>query len=304
MGIVFTSGALHARNGGTKLYNVTVQLLNAHGYDACIATQDGSYARWLVNQQPVISYADLKAKNPAKLVIAWLAAPGLERFSREYPLYYYDAELRWTLQFRATLDRLLDAGRLAGIATNNRYIRAWYMATYGITPTLIREWSDTSIFYPDDTERVPGRIGCMPDDPGSQGVYERLRAEFGDRVIVVRGDEQQVADTMRTVDIFAGLNPGKHKLWGEGCPRTQQEAMHCGCVLVAYDVMGNQEYLYDGWTGRLVERGDQEGFVETITYLLGHPEEKEQLRRRGIDLVRALFSDQGKLDLMKRWLEL
>ena len=301
MGIVFTSGALHARNGGTKIYNLCTKLLREHGYDACIATQDGTYEPWLVEHQPVISYAQARKMDAPKVVTGWLMTPELETFG---PIYYFDAELKWTLHFRSMLEHLLDAGHLAGIATHNRYIQAWYMATYGITPTLIREWSDTDIFYPDEAERVPGRIGCMPDDPGSREVYERLRAEFGDRVVIVQGSEQQVADTMRTVDVFAGLNPGKHPLWGEGCPRTQQEAMHCGCVLVAYDVMGNQEYLYDGWTGRIVERGDQEGFVETITHLLGHPEEKEQLRRRGIDLARALFSDRGKIELMRRWLGL
>ena len=301
MGIVFTSGALHARNGGTKIYNLCTKLLREHGYDACIATQDGSYEPWLVEHQPVVSYDQVRKMGTIKVVTGWLMTPELETFDS---LYYFDAELKWTLHFRAMLEHLLDAGHLAGIATHNRYIQAWYMATYGITPALIHQWVDLDIFYPDEAERVPGRIGCMPDDIGTREIYERLCAEFGDRVVVVRGDEQQVADQMRTVDIFAGVNPGKHELWGEGYATTQQEAMASGCVVVAFNVLGNREYLLDGYSGILVERGDVDGMIAAIRNLQADRVERERIRRTGLDVARVLFSDRGKIELMTRWLGL
>ena len=304
MSIVFTSGQLHRYNGGTKVYNVAVQTLRAHGYDAYIATQDGTYEPWLVNHQPVISYEDVRGLQDAKVVTTWLATPGLDALLQGRSFYYYDLELMWTLHFRGILDAFLTADRIAGIATNNRYMQAWYMATYGIMPTLIHQWCDTDIFYPDAGARVQGRIGCMPDDPGSRETHERLQAEFGDQVIVVCGDEQQVVDTMRTVAIFAGINPGKHPLWGEGFANTQLEAMCCGCAVVAFDILGNREYICDGWNGILIERGDTDGMIEAIHRLLNDSDERERLAGNGVMYARGLFTEAGKVELLRRWLEL
>ena len=304
MNIVLISGQLHKHNGGTKLYNLLVKLLREHGYDAYIATRDGNYARWLVEHQPVISYKRVEELGDAKVVTGWLATEGLDAVTQGRRFYYFDAELKWTLEFRKTLDRYLATDMIAGIATHCRYIQAWYMANYGITPTLINEWSDTNIFYPDDEKRVEGRIGCMIDGEGAAAMYERLADEFPGHVMSILGDEQQVADAMRMVDIFVGLNPGKHPLWGEGYPTTQHEAMHSGCVLVAFDVLGNREYLYDGWTGALVRRGDRDGLVAAVRCLLSDKDEKGRLRQSGTALAKALFSDRGKIGIVRRFLDL
>jgi len=297
MTIVFTSGELRAHSGGAKLYNLWVKLLRSNSYDACIATQDGDYARWLVHHEPVVSYAQVRQMDGPQIVTGWLGTPELDRLLQGRPLYYFDAELRWTLEFRPILERYLACNQIAGIATHSRYIQAWYMATYGITPALIREWSDMGTFYPDAQVRKPGTIGCMTGDPG-------LAAVFPGRVVPIAGDEARVAELMRSVDVFVGTNLGKHMLWGEGCPRTQQEAMHCGCAVVAYDVLGNREYLYDGWTGRMAEPDDREALVTTVQDLLADGAERERLRRNGTALVQALFSERGKIELARRWLQL
>jgi len=302
LGIVFTSGELHARNGGTNIYNLCVKLLREHGYDACIATVDGAYEPWLVDQQPVVSYAQVRKMEAPKVVTGWLMTPGLEDFNA--PIYYFDAELKWTMHFRSMLDHLLKTGRLAGIATHNRYIQAWYMATYEIKPPLIHQWVDFDVFYPDERMRALGTIGCMPDDPGSRETHELLRATYGDRVTIVRGNEQQVADQMRAVDIFAGLNPGKHPLWGEGFATTQQEAMASGCAVVAFDVCGNREYLWDGYTGRMVEYGNYDALVATIDELTADLGARDLLRRNGVAVMRQAFSSRGKIELLERWLNL
>lgn len=304
MSIVFTSGVLHARNGGSKFYNLWVKLLREHGYDACIATQDGSYEPWLVEHQPVVSYDQVRKMNAPTIVTGWLPTPGLEALARGRPFYYFDAELKWTLAFRPALEQYMRHDQIAGIATHNRYIQAWYMVTYGIMPLLIHSWSDREIFYPDASARQEGTIGCMVDDPGSEVAYRALQAAFPGQVHPISGDEAQVAEAIRSVDIFAGINPGKDTLWGEGCPRTQEEAMHSGCVVVAFDVLGNREYLLDGWSGVLVERGDVDGLVDVIRGLQERREEKEWLRRNGFEMTRALFSDGGKIELARKWLDL
>jgi hypothetical protein len=291
---------LHRYNGGAKFYNLWTKLLCENGHEACIATQDGTYEPWLVNQQPVVSYEQVQQMEAPKIATGWLPTPGLEELAQG-PFYYFDAELHWTLAFRAILDQYLKRDLIAAIATHSRYIQAWYMATYGITPLLIRQWSDQAVFYPG--RRRVGSIGCMVDDPGSEAVYQALVAAFPD-VEMITGDEAQVAEALRKVDVFAGINPGKDALWGEGLPCTQYEAMHSGCVVVAFDVFGNREYILDGYSGLLVERGDHEGLVTAIASLLADPEGKKRLRKNSLNIVRSLFSDRDKIALFKRWLNL
>jgi len=312
--VIITSGTLERFNGGAKIYNLWAKLLRKNRVDAYIATQDGSYDKWLVNHEPVISYRDVedfrRKGDQVRVCSGWLNTPGLERLVGEGQFYYFDAELNWTLQFRDKLDRYLNSGAIARIGTHSRYIQSWYMANYQIKPILINEWSDESVFYEDARERIPGRIGCMPDaSPEDRKAFDFLAGkveEFGRgaELIEVNGDERQVADSLRTVDIFVGLNPGKHPFWGEGCPRTQQEALHCGCVLVAFDCLGNREYLYDNWTGLMSPSGDTEGLWQAVKSLLENTHAKERLRAGGKNIAEGLFSERDKYKLVSSFLGL
>jgi len=126
----------------------------------------------------------------------------------------------------------------------------------------------------------------------------------GAKLIKISGDERQVAELLRTVDIFVGLNAGKDSLWGEGCPRTQQEALHCGCVLAAFDCLGNREYLYDNWTGLMAPSGDIEGLWRAVKSLLENPELKERLRANGKSIAGGVFSERNKYELVRSFLGL
>ena len=311
--IVATSGRARRYNGGVKLYNLWIKLLREHDYQAYIATVDGEYDRWLVEHQPVLSYSELDDFRSrgygVRIMTGWLDTPGLERLVANGRFYYFDADLKWTLYFKKKLDYYLKRNMIAGIATHSRYIQGWYMAEYGIKPLLVNEWSDTDIFYPAPQERVAGRVGCMAESEQDDAIYQFLAhkgsgSQWCESVTKIKGDEASVAEAMRTTDIFVGLNQGKHPLWGEGCPRTQQEAMHCGCALVAFDVLGNREYLYDGWTGLLVPPRDLEGLWNSIQSLLENEEEKEQIRANGLNLVKGLFRADNKIGLVESFLGL
>lgn len=312
--VVLTSGTLKRFNGGTKIYTLWAQLLRRNGVDVHIATQDGSYEQWLVNPEPVISYGDVgtfkRKGDQVRVLTSWLDTPGLEQLVGAGQFYYFDAELKWTLNFRDKLDYYLNKNKIARIGTHSRYIQSWYMANYRIKPILINEWSDESVFYEDPDRRIAGRIGCMPDaSPEDRKAFGFLADSVQDygrgaNLIEISGDERQVADLLRTVDIFVGLNPGKHSLWGEGCPRTQQEALHCGCILTAFDCLGNREYLYDNWTGLMVPSGDSEGLWRAVKSLLENPELKERLRVGGKSIAGGVFSERNKYELVRSFLGL
>jgi len=311
--IVMTSGRLQRYNGGTKIYNLWTELLRKHGFDAFIATQDGTFDNWLVNHQPVIGYIDVENMkqqgNDVHVLSSWLDTGGLEKLIGDSQFYYFDAELRWTLQFRDKLDYFLNNKKIAKIATHSRYIQSWYMANYGIKPTLINEWSDQKVFYEDSSKRIPLRVGCMPESNAEdEKTFDFLKdkcIDFGNaEIIKISGDEKNVSDLLRTTDIFAGLNPGKHPFWGEGCPRTQQEALHCGCVLVAYDCLGNREYLYNNWTGLMVPSSDMQALWQGIKFLLENPQEKERIRANSKNIAENLFSERNKYELVNLFLDL
>lgn len=311
--VIATSGNALKYNGGTKLYNLWVKLLRDYGYEAFIATMDGQYDKWLINHQPVISYEDvnqLRANgHDVRVLTAWLDTPQLEKIIGNNQFYYFDAELAWTIHFREKLDYFLKKDMIAGIGTHSRYIQSWYMAEYGIKPILINEWSDMAIFNSEPKHRIAGRIGCMVENAKDEEIYQFLlsksqSSKMCESIIKIKGYEENVSNELHTVDIFVGLNQGKQPLWGEGCPRTQQEAMHCGCVLIAFDVLGNREYLYNGWTGLLVDPGDVDGLWDAIEAILDNASEKERIRTNGVNLVNAVFSEKGKFDLISSFLDL
>ncbi|MBN2136634.1 MAG: class I SAM-dependent methyltransferase [Sedimentisphaerales bacterium] len=312
--VVMTSGTLKRFNGGTKIYNLWCRLLRSHGIYARIATVNGCYDEWLVKPERVISYAEAEAfkreGDQVRVVTSWLDTPGLEELAGSGKFYYFDAELKWTLHFREKLADYLDRDKIAKIGTHSRYIQSWYMANYGIRPALINEWSDESVFYEDAVARVAGRIGCMPDaseqDRQTFDFLSKRAREYGRgaELVEIRGDEREVAELMRTVDIFVGVNRGKDKLWGEGCPRTQQEALHCGCALVAFDCLGNREYLYDKWTGLAAPSGDTEGLWRAVRSLLDNPDLKERLRASGKGIAKGVFSEANKYALIASFLDL
>lgn len=312
--IVITSGSFLRYNGGAKIYSLWVKLLRENGFDAFIATRDGSFEKWLVAHQPVISYSQVEDfrcnGDDIRLVTGWLDTPNLEKLIGDGQFYYFDGELKWTLHFRDKLDYYFNKGKIAKIATNTRHTQHWYMAEYGIKPDLIRLWTDGEVFYEDLSKRIEGQIGCMlessPKDQTAFDFLERKLKEYNhsSNLLRVCGDEKEVADLLQTVDIFVGLNPGKHPFWGEACPTTQLEAQRCGCVLAAFDCLGSSEYLYDKWTGLIVPSGDVEALWVAVKFLLENPDVKEQLRINSKSISEGLFRDRDKYELITSFLEL
>jgi predicted O-methyltransferase YrrM len=311
--IVFTAGDAVKNSGGTKLYNLWVKLLRENGYNAYIATVDGKYDKWLVNHQPVISYKKIlefkKSGYTVKIVSGWLDVPFEKILGGGEQFYYFDAELHWTIKFRNKLNRFLKQRKIAGIATHSRYIQSWYMANYGFKPPLINEWSDEKIFFVSPRARKSGLVGCMVENAEEERMFEYINKKndaekTNFRLMKLTGTEKEVAKQMRSVDIFIGLNFGKDDLWGEGCPRTQQEGLHSGAVLVAFDVLGNREYLIDNFSGILVDNGDTDSMWNKIRGLMDNRKKKEFLRKNGISVAKTVFSDEGKIVQIENFLGL
>ena len=78
----------------------------------------------------------------------------------------------------------------------------------------------------------------------------------------------------------------------EGFPLILAEAMFCGASVVSTDCpSGPREILEDGRYGALVKVDDVQGLADAIKHALGHPTDKETLRRRSLE-----FSEDAALD--------
>jgi hypothetical protein len=213
-------------NGGYKLQTIWAKLLRQHGYQAYRVTRDGTQLDWMIEHIPAIALRDAKrmtrTKVPMRVMTTWIVAEPAMRISEN--LYFYDAELAHTCHANhfTTLKRWMP--KIKKIGTHSRTQQAWYMATFGFAPQLIREWSDPDYFFPDASVRQIGRIGYMWEGPQTPDQIMLIRNYCEAQSCPVTfyqigGNEREVITSMQHSDVFLGMNIGKHTLWGEGCPR-------------------------------------------------------------------------------------
>lgn len=299
-------------NGGFKLQSVWIKLLRQHGHEAYRVTGDGTQLPWMIEHQPAISLQQAnKLANvgkPLRVVTTWIISePILKLADRPY---YFDAEIAHTSNGRhfEALKRWLP--KLAKIGTHSRTQQAWYMATLGLTPSYIQEWSDTTYFTPEPALRERGLVGYMWEGDHTPGHIEVIKrvcetARVDVRFKQVGGSEQEVITSMRHCDVFLGLNIGKHVLWGEGCPRSQNESIHCGAVLLAYDCHGNREFVMDGYTGFLAKRADPVSMGERLVYIMTNHDIREAARSQGQEFMCKMFAPtETKYQQIREFLDL
>lgn len=303
-------------NGGIKLFSVWTKLLRQRGIDAYMVTYDGTFDPWLMEHPPIISMDVARAWKDSgrdlKFMTGWIVADDFIALAGDEGFYFFDAEMAYTAEdarHHRYLRDYLAAGRVRAVGTHSRTIQAWYMAVFGITPHFIREWSDPDYWTPTDNGRVPNRIGYMDEGPHTKHMIARLQTDLIKRgleveFVQIQGDEQTVRDQMRTCDVFLGMNAGKSTLWGEGCPRSPQEAQHVGAIPVAFDVHGNHEYIINGMTGWIVPRGDIEAMCGAIMGVLESDQYKEDLRSKAIEYAHTVMTPATAWRGVKEFLDL
>ena len=299
-------------NGGIKVYNLWIKLLRQRGYESYIVTFDGKYQPWLIEHQPCVSLQKIKewkkqGKN-LKFVTGWLDSKAFIDLASQF--YFIDCEIAYTATIHFHfLKKFLQSKKIKKISTNSRIQQAWYMASFKFSPFLIQDWSDEDYWFPGLELRKPGLVGYMKESSFSEKEIEEiknlcLKNNLKLNFLEIRGNEDEVISKMQQCDFYLGLNPGKHLLWGEGSPRSQQEAMHTGCVVIAYDVHGNREYLIDNYTGFLVSRKRPDVIAKHLINLMKNPKLKEKIRDKSVDFIAYNFTSINKFSLLRNFLEL
>lgn len=298
----------YSYNGGTKLYNIWVKLLRQNGHDAYLLTYDGTQPPWLIEPAPSISvsrFKEEKKKRSVKYVTGWLPSEGLFELIGSQKFYFCDCELHYTSGSHGSLLRE-KIGQINRVCVNNRFYWSWYACNFPqLQRIFVPEWSDEDFWKTQSEKRKVNRVGYMCESDKERNIVEEIQRRFPQLEFVqISGNEKTVLGMMQSCDIFLGLNMGKSPVWGEGCPRTQQEAMHAGAVLIAFDSNGNREYLIDGFTGFLVEDRNAAQMSMILDYVVRNPFIKEQVRSRSIDFSREAFSSKGRYKLLKKFLDL
>ena len=87
----------------------------------------------------------------------------------------------------------------------------------------------------------------------------------------------------------------------EGFPLVLIEAMQCGLPCIAFDCpQGPREIIENGKTGFLIPYNDDALFIEKLTFLMEHPEEREKMGRAAKESVKRF----DKETIMSQWKKL
>jgi glycosyltransferase involved in cell wall biosynthesis len=109
------------------------------------------------------------------------------------------------------------------------------------------------------------------------------RLGLKERVHVV-GFQHNVASFLHSLDLFAFASRS------EGFGQVVIEAMAAGKPVVASKIPPLTEIVKEGEAGLLVNPDDPQDFANAIVRLLTHPEQAQQMGKRGQEHVRTYFS--------------
>jgi hypothetical protein len=302
----------HRYCGGEKLLNNLVLLLRRHGYDAYMVSLDGKHSNWLVEHAPFLSLEEYvhrasKAES-VRCVTSWIVAKAF--LDRSPQIYFWDQELATTTrsQFPA-LARLMRKRRIIATAGLNRSIQAWHMAVFERRASLLRTLVDEKHWQPDESRRLPYRVGYMDEGRLTDPFLRAIKATILERgleleFIRLEGVEGEIIRGMQTCSVFLALNVGKSPLWGEGGPMTPHEAMACGTVPICFDVNGPWELIQQDFNGVVLPEIKPELMARELIRLYTQPGCLETLRDNALAVARTSHSMESRWPSVRQFLHL
>jgi hypothetical protein len=298
-------------NGGIKELNLLVRLLRAKGYEAYMMTYDGGYDSWLIEHQPHISLSEfrelIRSRADTRCVTSWaLASAFINELSG---LYFWDMELKYTEHNHFSTLAHLYRHKIQNVTAISRTIQAWHMAHFGKHCSVLPALLDNNIWRPDERGPTPFRVGYMHEGDHTEEYLDKIKqvTRAGGLDLDfhrIQGAEVEVLASMQTCEVFLSMNTGKDLLWGEGCPITVLEALSTGCVVIAFDIIGNRELIHSNFNGLIVNRYQPHEMATTLFGLYRHPMEMETLRQNALSMVARCHSLESRWPAVRDFLEL
>ncbi|BAY33458.1 glycosyltransferase Gtf1 [Nostoc carneum NIES-2107] len=297
--------------GGTKELNYLVKLLRERGYEAYFVTYDGTYEPWLLDHQPHISLDKfqeiIKQNNNIRCVTSWATATAFIQASPS--LYFWDMELAYTENHHFPVLAKLYRDKIKNTAAISRTIQAWHMAHFKRSCVIIPNLLDTSLWVSNPLNRKKHRIGYMNEGIHTQDYINTIR-DFTQKKNLelefhqISGVESEILGEMQTCEVFLSMNIGKDCLWGEGCPRTVIESLASGCVIIAFDIIGNRETIQDNFNGVLVSCYRPDLMAEALVQIYTSTGEIKRLQENANALIESCHTFDARWPTVKEFLHL
>jgi glycosyltransferase involved in cell wall biosynthesis len=298
--------------GGTKELNLLVKLARLKGYEAYMVTYDGSYEPWLLDHQPHISLSEfqqiIRTKTAdVRCVTSWATATAFIQASPN--LYFWDMELAATEHEHFSVLARLYRHKIRSTASISRTIQAWHMAHFQRHCVLLPNFLDESSWSPQPERRQAFKVGYMNEGKHTESYIELIRntafqSGLDLEFTLISGVESEVLNAMRSCDVYLAMNIGKDPLWGEGCPRTLLESLSTGCVVIAFDVIGNRETLQHNYNSMLVPRYRPDLMAAALVEVCRQPEERERLRQNALSLIDSCHRLEARWRSVQEFLSL
>lgn len=154
--------------------------------------------------------------------------------------------------------------------------------------TLIDALPDVLARHPDAQVAIGG------DGPDLQALRERARARGALDAMHFLGPCEDPLTVLRGSDLFV------HPSWAESFPYAILEAMSVGLPIVASDVGGVGEAVYDGESGSLVPPGDAQALARALSELLGDTARGASLGEAARRTVEQRFTRTSMVDGIDR----
>ena len=200
------------------------------------------------------------------------------------------------------------SGMEVGDFTPTRYDRGAVRASWGVGDEEIVVGTVARLFRRKGYEqmlsimaaaarREPRLRFVWVGDGAQRGDYERELERLGlrERTILTG-----LVPPARIPELLAGFDILAHTSQWEGLPRTVVQALLMRVPAVAFAIDGTPEVVLDGATGRLVELGDEAGFVEALLGLAGAGDVRARMGAAGRAHCLERFDWRRMVDALER----
>jgi len=296
--------------GGLRRIYRHVDLLNAHGYDACVLHKRSS-ARptWFEHTTPIRFYEEEPGLPvPDFMVIPEVLgphlpvdAPGMKTIVFNQNAYYSFIGYPDDLSDLSTVYH--HPGVVAAMVVSEDSRRYLAYAFPDLPIERVQLSLDPALFYHPGQKRR--QIAYMPRKRPEQiaqvlNILKFRGALEGFDIVKVEGvGEAEAARMLRESMVF--LSAG----YPEGWPLPPFEALACGCLTVGYHGLGGREYFLPEY-GFPIEIYDIVGFARTLEEVLQRcrrePDAMDALAKRAAEYIRTTFPpEREEREFLAMW---
>ena len=133
-------------------------------------------------------------------------------------------------------------------------------------------------------------IGTLSQSERDQGSYNVLKEMLDDHRIIETGYRSDIPELLSISDVF--VLPS----YREGLPRSIIEAMAMGKPIIATNIRGCREEVFDGENGFLVDRQNIDQLSEKMFLLASQPDMRQKFGLKSREIAEELFDEQKVID--------